>query len=288
MELLQNSINVLVLGSIYVLIAVGLSMIYGILRVLHIAHAGIYTLGAFLSLSIMGVTGNFWVALTLSAIISGFLGALMYRYVYKFVLKEERIVPLIVSVGLFITMQDLYRIIYGPYKYPFSISTPIPYIRTGNFYISPLQMLILVITGIILVGLYFILNKTRIGVGLKACANDLQMAAAVGVNTKLTIALAFFMGSALAAVAGTLVGVYDNSVYPTMGSTVSYKAFVVVVLGGFGSLKGSVIAGFLLAAAEVFLVAWKGFFLPRDAIGFLVMILFLIFLPNGLFGKRER
>ncbi len=288
MELWQESVNILVLGSIYVLIAVGLSMIYGILRVLHVAHAGIYTLGAFLSLSIAGVTGNFWIALTLSAIISGFFGALIYRYIYKFVLKEERIVPLIISVGLFITMQDLYRIIYGPYKYPFSISTAIPYIRVGSFYVSPLQMLILMITGVILVGLYFVLNKTRIGVGLKACANDLQMAEAVGINTKLTIALAFFIGSALAAVAGTLVGVYDNSVYPTMGSTVSYKAFVVVVLGGFGSLKGSVIAGYLLAAAEVLLVSWKGFFLPRDAIGFLVMIIFLIFLPNGLFGKKER
>ncbi len=288
MELFQNSLNVLVLGSIYVLIAIGLSMIYGILRVLHIAHAGIYTLGAFLSLSFFLATGSFWISLILSAVISGLVGVLIYRYVYYYVLKEKRIVPLIISVGLFITMQDLYRIVYGPYKHPFPLSIPIPSIRGGSFYISPFQMLILIITGSILVVLYFLLNKTRVGVGLKACANDPQMAAAVGINTKLTISLAFFIGSALAAIAGTLVGVYHNNVYPTMGSMVSYKAFVVVVLGGFGSLKGSVVAGFLLAAAEVFLVAWKGFFLPRDTIGFLIMILFLIFLPNGLFGKEER
>ncbi len=288
MEILQNSLNVVILGSIYVLMAIGLSMIYGILRVLHIAHAGIYTLGAFLSLSVFLSTNNFWISLTLSAIVAGIVGVLIYRYIYYFVLKEERIIPLIISVGLFITMQDLYRIIYGPYKHPFSFSIPLPYIRSGNFYISPFQLFILLITGIILISLYFLLNKTKIGVGLKACANDAQMAAAVGINTKMTISLAFFIGSALAAISGTLVGIYHNSVYPTMGSMVSYKAFVVVVLGGFGSLKGSIIAGFLLAAAEVFLVAWKGFFLPRDTIGFLIMILFLIFLPNGLFGKKER
>lgn len=288
MDLCQNLVNILVLGSIYVLIALGLSMIYGILRIIHIAHAGIYTLGAFLSLSILGVTGNFWVALSLSAIIAGFLGVLIYRYIYYFVLSKERIIPLIISVGLFITMQDLYRLIYGPYKYSLQISIPLPYVRTRLFYVSPPQSLILIITGSILIMIYFLLNKTRTGVGLKACANDPQMAAAIGINTRMTIALAFFIGSALAATAGTLVGVYENNVYPTMGEVPSYKAFVVVVLGGFGSLKGSVIAGFLLAAVEVFLVAWKGYFLPRDAIGFIVMILFLIFRPNGIFGREER
>jgi len=285
---LQNVINALILGGIYVLISVGLTMIYGILRILHIAHAGIYTLGAFLGLSFYIATGNFWLSLVLSVVLTGFAGVLVYKYIYKKVLDKEKIVALVISIGMFTAMQDLYRLIWGPYKKPFALDLGINDIRTKYFVLTQHQLLILIITGVVLLTLYFLMNYTKLGKAMKACADDLEIAAAMGINVEYVISFAFFFGSALAALAGILIGVYENNVYPTMGDEVSYKAFVVIVLGGFGSLTGAITAGFLLAFAETFLVAWKGFILPRDAIAFLLMILILIFKPEGLFRRVTR
>lgn len=283
---LQNLANSLVLGSVYVLIAIGLTLVYGILRILHIAHAGIYAFGALMGLTLFKLTGNILISLILSSILSGLLGIFIYRYFYKKVLSESRIVPLVISIGLFVAMQDLYRLIWGPYKEAFSVNFGIPDIVTENLIITGDQMFIVLVTAIGLTMLYLIMNGTKWGKALKACADDLQMTGALGINIEKTVMLGFFIGSFLAGLAGVLVGIYDNSVYPTMGEVPSYKAFVIVVLGGFGSLKGAIVAGFILAGAETFLVAWKGFLLPRDAIAFIAMILLLMFKPSGIFGRE--
>ncbi len=279
---MQIVINALVLGSIYVLISVGLTIVYGILRILHIAHAGIYTLGAFLGLAFYNLTGNFWIALLLSMFFTGLAGVGVYSYIYRRVLEKERIVPLVISIGLFIVMQDLYRLIWGPYKKPFALDLGINDIKGKGFVITQHQLMILLLTTVALLFLYFLMNKTKLGKAMKACADDLTMAGALGINVERVVSFAFFLGSALAALAGVLIGVYENNVYPTMGDEVSYKAFVVIVLGGFGSLSGAVVAGFILSFAETLLVAWKGFLLPRDAIAFIVMILVLMLKPEGL------
>ncbi len=284
---MQIVINALVLGSVYVLISIGLTLIYGILRILHIAHAGIYTLGAFLGLTFYALTGNFWLALILSMVLTGIAGVGVYSYIYRRVLSKERIVPLVISIGLFIAMQDLYRLIWGAYKKPFALDLGINDIKGKGFVITQHQILILSLTGISLILLYLLMNKTKLGKAMKACADDLVMAGALGINVERVVSFAFFLGSALAALAGVLIGVYENNVYPTMGDEVSYKAFVVIVLGGFGSLSGAVVAGFILSFAETLLVAWKGFLLPRDAIAFLVMILVLMFKPEGLFRRAS-
>lgn len=283
---LQNLANSLVLGSVYVLIAIGLTLVYGILRILHIAHAGIYAFGALMGLTLFKLTGNILISLILSSILSGLLGILIYRYFYKKVLSESRIVPLVISIGLFVAMQDLYRLIWGPYKEAFSVNFGIPDIVTEDLIITGDQMFIVLVTAVSLTVLYLIMNGTKWGKALKACADDLQMTGALGINIEKTVMLGFFIGSFLAGLAGVLVGIYDNSVYPTMGEVPSYKAFVIVVLGGFGSLKGALMAGFILAGAETFLVAWKGFLLPRDAIAFIAMILLLMFKPSGIFGRE--
>ncbi len=284
----QDVVNALVLGSIYVLIAIGLTLVYGILRILHIAHAGIYTLGAFLGLTFYHLTGNFWLSLALSLILTGIAGVGVYTFFYRKVLAEERIVPLVISIGLFIVMQDLYRLIWGPYRQPFAVRFGIGDIKSGGVVITEHQLVILLITATTLVILYFLMNHTKMGKAMKACADDAMVAGALGVNVERTISLAFFLGSALAALAGILVGVYENNVYPTMGEVPSYKSFVVIVLGGFGSLMGAVVAGFILAFAETALVAWKGFVLPRDAIAFLVMIAVLMIKPEGLFRRGTK
>ncbi len=285
MVILQNLVNVLVLGSTYSLIAIGLTMIYGILKILHIAHAGVYTLGAYVGLYSLYAFGNFWVALIIAIAVTGIFGILIYRAIYYYTLSASRIIPLIASMGLFILLMDLYRLLAGPYKKQFPAAINLPNVNTQWFYITGEQLLIIALTAVFLLLVYVIANRTKLGLGWQACAQDMDMAKAVGVNTDRAIALNFFMGSALAGAAGVLMALYNNSVYPTMGEIVSYKAFVVVVLGGFGSIGGSIVAALVLALVETFLTAWEAFSFPRDAIAFLVLVLILMFRPQGLFKR---
>ena len=286
MQIPQELIQTLVLGSAYGLMAIGLTMIYGILKILHVAHAGVYTLGAYVGLFILAhVTGNFWVVLLLSMIATGLAGVIIYRGIYYYTIRRSPLISLISSIGLFIVMGELFRLVGGPYQKPFPAKFSFPLIYTNFFIITPKQSLIIILTAFFLAVLYFILNRTKVGLGWQVCSQDLEMAGAVGVNTNRVIALNFFIGSALAGAAGVLMAYYRNLVYPTMGDMVAYKAFVVVVLGGFGSIKGGIIAGLILALAETFLGSLEGFNFPRDAIAFLVLILVLMFRPKGLFGR---
>lgn len=280
--------NALVLGSSYVMIAVGLTLVYGILKILHIAHAGIYAFGALFAAYLYGLGLPLVLSITLSLVVSSFLGAFIYRGFYKHVLDRGRIVPLVMSVGLFATMEDLYRLLWGPYKQPFDAYVGLPEIMTWSLYLSSKGLLMLIVTSVVIFVLYLLLMKTKLGKSLRACSNDLELAGAFGINTDRSVTYAFLIGSCFAALGGILVGLYDNMVYPTMGSVPSYKAFVVVVLGGFGSIRGAVVASYILAFVETFVVYKFGFLLPRDAIAFLTMILLLMFKPEGLFGKVRR
>jgi branched-chain amino acid transport system permease protein len=147
-------------------------------------------------------------------------------------------------------------------------------------------VLILVVTLALLAVVYIILTRTRIGLGWQAASMDREMAGAVGINLNRVVALNFFLGSALAGAAGVLVSVYNNSVFATMGNLPSYKAFIIIVLGGMGNLPGVIIASLLLAVVENFMVATVGYVLPRDAVAFLVLILMLMFRPHGLLGQE--
>jgi branched-chain amino acid transport system permease protein len=285
----DNLANALVLGSTYILMAIGLTMVYGVLKVLHIAHAAVYTVGAFIGLLVYTWLGNFWLALLVAMVGSGLVGVLIYRGVYYYMLDAPRTVPLIASIGLFIMISDLLQkdFLIGPYQQAFPVrGAGLPRLEMGLFAWTPKQALILVVTVVLLIIVYFILTRTRIGLGWQAAALDRDMAGAVGVNLDRVIALNFFLGSALAGAAGVLVGVYNNSVFATMGDLPSYKAFIIIVLGGMGSLPGTIIASLLLAIVENFLVASVGYLLPRDAIAFLVLILVLMFRPHGLLGRE--
>ncbi|MEJ5228968.1 MAG: branched-chain amino acid ABC transporter permease [Pseudothermotoga sp.] len=286
--LLQNLVNAAVLGSSYVLIAIGLTLVYGVLKILHIAHAGIYAFGALFALFLYERGLSFPLSILLSLLFSGLIGSLVYEGLYKKVLSRGRIVPLVMSIGLFAAMEDLYRLLWGPYKRPIDVYVPLPDVMSSSLYLSSRGLLVILVTVIALTSVYIVVNQTKFGKWLRACANDIQLAGAFGINTDRTIFFGFFFGSLLAALGGILVGLYENTVYPTMGSIPSYKAFVVVVLGGFGSIRGAVIAGYLLGIIETFIVYYFGFLLPRDAIAFLAMIVLLMFRPEGLFGKVQR
>ncbi|RME42412.1 MAG: branched-chain amino acid ABC transporter permease [Chloroflexi bacterium] len=289
MPFAQNLSNALVLACTYALMAVGLTMVYGVLKILHVAHAAVYTIGAFAGLVVFTWIDEFWLALPAAMLISGLVGVLIYRGVYHYMLDAPRTVPLIASIGLFIMLQDLLQkdFLMGPYQKALPVGgAGMPGITTPWFSLTPKQVLIVVVAAVLLAGVYLLLTRTRVGLGWRAAAMDREMAAAVGVDLNRVIALNFFIGSALAGAAGVLVGLYNNSVFATMGDVPSYKAFVIIVLGGMGSLPGTILASLLLALSENFLVATIGYVLPRDAIAFLILILMLMFRPHGLLGEE--
>lgn len=289
MQFFQNLSNSAVLACTYILMASGLTMVYGVLKVLHIAHAAVYTVGAFIGLLAFGWIGNFWLALLAAVLVSGVLGVIIYRTTYFYMLDAPRTVPLIASVGMFVLFTDLLQkeFLMGPYQKAFpAAGAGMPRIETPYFTLTPNQVLILVVTLVLLAVVYLILTRTRIGLGWQAASLDREMAGAMGINLNRVVALNFFLGSALAGAAGVLVSVYNNSVFATMGNLPSYKAFIIIVLGGMGSLPGVIVASLLLAVVENFMVASVGYVLPRDAIAFLVLILMLMFRPHGLLGRE--
>ncbi len=303
MSVAQNLSNAMVLASTYILIAIGLTMVYGVLKVLHIAHAGVYASGAFAGLVVfsflrpiltplfdarIGSNISFWIALPIAMVVSGIAGVLIYLGIYRYTWGKSPTVSLVASVGLFVLIEDLLQkpFLLGPRQQAFPAGgAGMPRIETPWFMLTPTQVLILVVTLVLLAIVYVVLNRTRIGLGWQAAALDPEMAAAVGVNVTRVIVMNFLLGSMLAGAGGVLVGVYDNMVYATMGDVPSYKAFVVVVLGGLGSVPGTIVASIVLAVTETFMVALAGSLLPRDAIAFLVLIFLLMFRPRGLLGR---
>jgi branched-chain amino acid transport system permease protein len=262
-------------------------MIYGVLKVLHIAHGGVYALGAYIALFVFLLSNNFLFSLLAGIITSGLLGISIYCGVYKRLLNRPRFAPLIASIGLLIILEDLYRLIAGPYRISFLIPSFFPDFKSETFVITSYQIIILTITLILSFFAWIILEKTKIGLGLKATSQDQYMAAAVGVNINRTVLFGFFIGSALAGAGGILQGIYFHEVFPTIGSEAAVKGLALIVFGGFGSILGAVIASFILGISETFIMATIGFVLPRDAIAYIVMILILIIRPYGLLGKKE-
>lgn len=282
----QQIINGVTVGSTYALIALGLTMVYGVLRILHIAHAGVFTLGAYVGLVVHARTGSLPAALLGAMAACALAGVLIQRWLYRPLLAQPRIVPLIASIGLFIFMEDLFRLLGGPYVLPFQLAAEIRPMQIAGATLTGDQALTLAVAAVLLVSVWLLVGRTWLGLGWRAAAQDLAMAEAVGVNAHRVIALNFAFGSALAGAAGVLIGLLYNAVAPTMGSVPAYKALAVIVLGGLGNVWGTVVAGLLLGLVETFLVGVVGGLLPRDSIAFVALILMLLFRPQGLFGER--
>lgn len=262
-------------------------MVYGLLKILHVAHAGIYTLGAYVGLFIIRtVSQSFWPALICGMFAAGVAGVVLYFILYRPVLRRPRYVALIASAGFFVALQEIFRLLAGPYPYAFPARFTFFDITTRAFRLTGAQMFILVFTICCFLLLYGLINYTKIGLAWKASMQDMDMAGACGIDLNRVIALNFFIGSILAGAAGVLMGLYRNIISPTMGAVVSYKAFVIIVLGGLGSMPGAIIASVILAFVESLLSAAPWFDFPRDALAFLTMSLILMFKPTGLLGHK--
>jgi branched-chain amino acid transport system permease protein len=274
-----------VLGCIYALIAVGLTLVYGLLRVLHVAHAGLFTLGGYIGVLVTNATGSLMLAMAAAICTVGLLGMAMYRLCYHPLLDRPPYVALIASIGLFIAMEEIYRLVFGPYGLSY-VNPPLQQIY--SVFGMNLKLAEIVVIGIVILSvaaLHILANHTRLGLAWRASVTVPDMAESFGVDIIRVRYLNFFIASALAAVAGVMVALLNNLVEPTMGSVPSYKALAIIVLGGLGNVRGALVASLMLGILESVGTIYLGFVLDRDAIAFVFLIVVLMIKPQGLFGK---
>ena len=287
MELfIEQFLNGLGAGAMYALITLGLALIYGVMKILHVAHASVYTAGAYMGLYIFLSTGSVLIAVIVSMAFCSVLGVLIERYIYYPLLKYPPYVPLISSIALLIAIEEFCRLVAGPEVRTFPAALPFPSAVVCGVTISSTLMAVYCLTVIILIALWLLMTKTELGLAMRAVAQDMETAASLGVNTQRTVALTFVIGSAIAAIAGILMGIYYHQVYPMMGEVPAYKTLALIVVGGMGSVPGAVLASLLLGLGETFLIGYANIPLPRDALAFIAMIVILMWKPTGLLGKR--
>jgi branched-chain amino acid transport system permease protein len=273
----------LINGAVYALIAVGLTMIFGLLRILHVAHASVYTLGAYIAVGIFTVTGSVSLAALGAALGCGVVGVAIYLLFYRRLLNRPPEVVLIASIGLFIAMQEAFRIFLGVSGVSYA---PVPLQQTytiAGITVSAAQLTMLVVTVAIFILLGIFAKGTRFGVACRATVSDPQMAFSFGVSVTQVRVFTFFVGSALAGIAGTFSGILDNFIEPTMGAIPLYKAMAIIIIGGFGDVRGTLIAAILIGVVEAFGTVYLTHFLDRDAIAFATLLLILMVRPKGLF-----
>lgn len=276
----------LIHGSMYAIIAVGLTLVYGLLRILHVAHAGLFTLGGYLGLLITNATGSLFLALPVAAGLVGLAGMIIYRLCYQPILNRPPYVALIASIGLYIGMEELYRLIFGPYGLTYTNPPLQGHIEFLGIHLRAGEVGTVIAAVVLLGGLHLLAQKTRLGVAWRATVDDPEIARSFGIDTIKVRYLNFFIGSALAGVGGIFISLLSNLVEPTMGAVPSYKALAIIVLGGLGNIKGTLIAALILGVLEAFGTIYMGDLLDRDAIAFAFLILVLMVKPHGLFAGR--
>jgi branched-chain amino acid transport system permease protein len=286
-ELLQHLVNALILGSTYALLGIGLTLIFGIMRVVNFTHGELYALGAyavfFLEVS-LGV--NFFLALVLAVIVGCAVGAAIEFILLRPLLDADIDTTMLVMIGAWIVMQNTELLYWGGVSK--AIMTPFPQepLQVGPVFVSWLRLFVLVVALILIGATYVLINRTKLGKAMRATFQDRDTAALMGVNIKGIYTATFAIGSGLAAAAGALLGPVFL-VTPSMGDLASLKAFAIVILGGLGNITGATVGGFILAFVEEIGAGYisSGY---RDAMGFLIIIIVLLFKPTGLFARAER
>ncbi|MBC2770535.1 branched-chain amino acid ABC transporter permease [Pusillimonas minor] len=277
----------LVQGSLYALIALGLTLVYGLLRILHVAHAALFTLGGYVSVLVYNSTGSLPLAFVAAMLLAGLVGVAMYRLCYEPILKQPPYVALIASIGLYIAFEEGFRILFGAMGLSYAVQPLQEHIPLfGGLQFSQAEILATLSTIAIIAVLGYLQLKTRIGIACQATVTDPQMAESFGIRLRTVRDLNFFVGSALAGFAGVWMGMLNNLVEPTMGSVPSYKGLAIIVLGGMGSVRGTLLAALVLGVTEAFGAIYLSQFVDRDAIAFAFLILVLMIRPQGLFAKR--
>jgi branched-chain amino acid transport system permease protein len=293
----QQLINGLNVGAIYALIALGYTMVYGILRLINFAHGDIYMVGAFTGYFIalnFGMAGPSWggliIVLTGSMIVAALVGMAIERFAYRPVRKYSRMTTLITAIGVSLLIENLFVARFGGQGRAFpQLLQDRTYPLFGNAAISKSQILIFVVSVMLMLLLQWIIYRTKVGTAMRAVSFNLNSAKLMGINTNAIITFTFALGSALAAAGGVLTAQYTPNIDPLMGITTGLKAFVAAVLGGIGNIPGAVLGGLLIGVAETMVVGYgQGIGIAstyRDAVAFAILILVLLVRPAGLLGS---
>jgi branched-chain amino acid transport system permease protein len=294
----QQLVNGLSLGGIYALIALGYTMVYGIIELINFAHGDVYTLGTFFSLAVLtglGVSGEVHgvalvgvvlVTILAAMLLCGIVGMLIERLAYRRLRNAPRLAPLITAIGMSFILENVMQLWRGPSPVPFPQVIPNPSLTLGNVEISAKQILVIAFAIVMMIALQLFIYNTKIGKAMRATAQDRDAAQLMGININTTIAMTFLIGSALAGAAGFASGVYYGTTWFFNGFEAGLKAFTAAVLGGIGNIPGAMLGGFLIGLIEAIATQY----IPQGAqwsnvVVFSVLVLVLIFRPSGLLGE---
>lgn len=288
-EILQQLLNGLSLGAIYALIALGYTMVYGVLRFINFAHSDVFMVGAYLGYYLAPRVGAGTVGgglLVLAGAMAGcaVLGVIIEKLAYRPLRNRSTLTVLITAIGVSLLLQNLGQKVFGANPKPFPTIFPVTQLHFGGLTISSNQIIVLLVTLVLLGGLHWVVNHTRMGTAMRAVSFNATAASLVGINNDRVISFTFALGSALAGAGGILYAMNYPSIDPLMGTLPGLKAFVAAVLGGIGNLPGAALGGMLIGLVET-LVSGTRASTFRDAIAFAILILILLFRPAGLLGR---
>jgi branched-chain amino acid transport system permease protein len=282
----QQLINGLMLGASYSLVAIGYTLIFGVLNLLYFAHGEVFMIGAFVGLFLVVYAGaNIYGALIGAMVICGILGAIAVFVAVRPVAKDRPLAPLISTIGLTIVIQNLMVYLNGGQQLAFPEIIAQHLYHLGPVTVSSAQIFIIGVALLLMLLLWLFIERTKIGRAIRATAENHETAALLGVNVNRVVLITFIVGSGIAGVAGVLDGVKNSSISPFMGLGAAVKGLVVMLLGGLGNVLGAMVAGIMLGVIEILSAAYIGT-TERDFFSFLILILILLWRPTGLFGTR--
>lgn len=285
-EMLINGITV---GGIYALIALGYTMVYGILKIVNFAHGDVFMVGSFIGLLFARNLGlPIGIAYPLAMIVTALVGIVIERLCYRpiRIRGADALAILISALGVSIFLENFAQLVWGTETVTYIQKIKNANYNIGGIQISRIQIILIISSIALMAALYYLVNKTKVGVAMRATSQSITSAQLMGINTERVIMMTFGVGSALACVAGILVGTYYDAVFPLVGYSYGLKAFAAAILGGIGSIPGAMLGGFLIGIVETFGAGYisTGY---KDAFAFGILILVLILRPSGLLGKKH-
>lgn len=287
----QQVLNGAVLGSMYSLLALGMTIVYGILRLINFAHGALITVGAFTFFGIFMVLGwPFALALAMAVVVGGIMGLLLDLVGYRKLRGGPEVSLLITSLGIYIFLENFIKLLASPQPYAFRPPEFLVRLNNvGGVAFRTVDVFIVVISLAIMIAFALFVKRTKLGVAMRATAESVEAAQLVGINVNQVVAVAFVLGSAVAAITGFMWGAKYGQISYGMGFMAGVKAFVAIVIGGIGSIPGAMVGGFLLGLVETLAVGFlpPGFAEYRDAIVFTLLILVLLLKPTGIMGRKE-
>lgn len=286
-QFIMQFINGLNIGSIYALIALGYTMVYGIAKLINFAHGDIIMVGAYVCYTTMSIGLPWYLSVIISIAACAVLGVVMEKVAYKPLRNASRISLLITAIGMSYLLQNGFQLIYTPNPQPFSVFINFPTLRIGSISISGIYYTTFIISVGLMIILHLFVSKTNMGKAMRAVSEDEGAARLMGINVNNTISITFAIGCALAAVAGILYANCYPTITPTLGSLPGTKAFIAAVLGGIGSIPGAVLGAFLLGMIEAMTKAYISSSLTNTIV-FTILIIMLVFKPAGILGKNVK